>query len=136
MQALAGIEVKTSALDGHILRLGADEVHLDARFALVEERPMDKARRVDVTVQLVADALQQVEVERGGDMGAVVVGRFQHRPILTRSTPITRPPPAGSTSCRRCRNAAASAGVKLPMLEPGKNTSGCSLEKSSGRFSS
>ena len=54
MQALAGIEVKTSALDGHILRLGADQVYLDARLALVEERPMDKARRVDVTVQLVA----------------------------------------------------------------------------------
>src|SRR5690606_41097908 len=43
--------------------------------------------RVDVAVQLVADALQQVEVEGGGDVGAVVVGRFQHGLVLHQVDP-------------------------------------------------
>jgi len=82
VQAFAGVEVEAPAFDGHVLGIGTDQVHLDARFGLVEEGAMNEARRVDVAVQLVADALQQVEVERSGDMGAVVVGRLQHCTIL------------------------------------------------------
>src|SRR5690606_9351245 len=82
VQALAGLEAEGALLDAHLLCQRADQVHLDARFARVEEGAVAEAARLDVAVQLATDASQQIEIESGGDAGAVVVGGLQALAVL------------------------------------------------------
>ena len=50
------------------------QVHLDAlRFFVVADDVLELAQ-VEIALQLAVDAAQQVQVERGGDAGGVVVG--------------------------------------------------------------
>ena len=57
---------------------GAHQVHLHPPEVRVVEGPMAPGAQVEVRPQLAIDALQQVEVEGGGDPGGIVIGRIQH----------------------------------------------------------
>ncbi len=64
------------------LRAPADQVHLDRRFVLVPACLVAELCRREVGVQLAVDAMQEVEVELGGDAFAVVVGGQQDVELL------------------------------------------------------
>ena len=57
-------------------------MHLDARLRLVEEGPVGETPGVDFGVQLLAQAIQQVQVERCRHACRIVVGGFEGRPVL------------------------------------------------------
>jgi hypothetical protein len=49
-------------------------VHFDAAFRGVPDRLVDKAAQVEIGAGLAVQVFQNIEVERGGDAGGVVVG--------------------------------------------------------------
>ena len=78
MDGLPGGEVEPLAADLHALIQGAHQVHLHPPEVRVVEGPMAPGAEVEVRPQLAIDALQQVEVEGGGNPGGIVIGRIQH----------------------------------------------------------
>src|SRR3546814_2287460 len=57
-------------------------MHLDALLARLVEGVMVEPGRVDVAVELAADAVQDIEVEGGGDALGIVVGGMQDGRVL------------------------------------------------------
>ena len=64
------------------LGLPADQMHLDALLAPDVVGPVRECVEVEVGVELAVDPREQVEVERGGDAPAIVVGGPDDRFVL------------------------------------------------------
>ena len=60
-------------------RAQADEMHLDPLLLAIVEGAVPEFGEVEIAVELAVHPLQQVEVERGGDAGGVVVGGVEDR---------------------------------------------------------
>ena len=101
------------------------QVHLDpAQHRRSRSRLVAEGVDRDVAVELAVDPVEEVEVERGGDPGGVVIGGEQHVDVLDpvhadqqprarrRASPSSRA--AGRPRC---------AATKLPIVEPGKKPS-------------
>src|SRR6266404_4308651 len=76
---LAVGEDKLPAADVDRLLTLADEMHLDPTFLFVVNGAVFPTRQIEVRAQLAIGPDEQVEIELGGDAGAVVIRRLQHR---------------------------------------------------------
>lgn len=65
------------AADPHGLVRLADEMHLDAAFALIVNGLMPPERKIEIRAELAVGAGEQIEVELGRHPGAVIVGGLQ-----------------------------------------------------------
>src|SRR5690606_9088090 len=83
VQTFAGFEMEMPAFQPDLLRLAADQVHLDGGFACMETGAAADPGRVSVAVKVVADAFQKVEVAGSGNVGPAVVAPVQHALFLT-----------------------------------------------------
>jgi hypothetical protein len=75
VNGFAGHEVKieVSAFDTYILVSRALEVHLDPRFNGIPKHTVTKGTRVKVRPEFPVKAMQDVQVERGGNPIPVVI---------------------------------------------------------------
>jgi len=78
--------------------------------------------RVEVGTEFAVDPHQKVPVERGGYAPRVVIGRFQDREFLPQIDAEEQPATGADELCNAQSNSSASAGSKLPMVDPGKYT--------------
>ena len=65
--------------DAHDLVDARTQVHLDALRLFVVADDVRELAQVEIALQFAIDAAQQVQVERGGDAGGIVVGVQQLR---------------------------------------------------------
>ena len=75
----AGLEREAGARDGEGDVAQRLEMHLDPAQRIVPDRAVAEGLDRDVAVQLGVDPVEEVEVERGGDAGGIVIGAQQHR---------------------------------------------------------
>ena len=117
------VEVEAAAGDREVDVARGDQVHFDARQDVVPARFMAEGVDRDVAVELAVDALEQVEVELGGDALGIVIGGDQP---LDRLDPVHADQElgAGAEQARKWRSrSVALHGTKLPIVEPGKKPS-------------
>ena len=74
MDGFAGAEIDGFAGHPHLLTLPAGEMHFDAVTLAIVKGVMLERVEVEIAAELAVDAREQVEIERGGDAGGVVVG--------------------------------------------------------------
>src|SRR5664280_1372880 len=74
MNGLAGAEVEALAGGLDLLALEAGEMHFDAVALAVEESVMLEAVEIEGATEFAIDAREQIEIERSGDAGLVVIG--------------------------------------------------------------
>ncbi len=104
------------------LGLLADQMHLDAFLGSDVVSPVPKLVEIEVRIELAVDSLEEVEIERRGDAPAIVVGRPDDRFVLSRSRPISSPPPSPTSQAIVESRPIAALGLKLPIVDPGKYT--------------
>ena len=121
---LAAVERDLGAADVNRLAAGADEMHLDATVLFHPGRAMHECIEVEIRAELVVEAREQVEIECGGNAGRIVVGGFENASATCAGPRRPEPLPSAPASSRIIASSAiASERSKLPMVEPGKNTS-------------
>src|SRR5215467_12174892 len=82
VDGLSGGKFERSPGDPDVLARLADEVHLDAMTLGIVEGAMVEALEIEISVELVIDAREQVEVELRGEAGLVVVGGVKDTRVL------------------------------------------------------
>src|SRR5438270_13996369 len=59
---------------GRLLRPLADEIHFDATVAWIVDRLMPELGQIESGAQFAIDAREEIQIERRGDAGGIVVG--------------------------------------------------------------
>src|SRR5262245_59127096 len=82
MYRFAGAKMEDASRQRYALLAHAYEVHLDASKRSIIESMMAKGIEVEVGTEFAIDAHEQIEVELGGNVLGVVVGRVKQRGVL------------------------------------------------------
>ena len=87
------VKIEVRVLDTYMLLSRALKVHLDPRFNGIPKHTMTKATRVKIGPQFSVKAMQDVQVERGGDSITVVIcsqkSGFVFHHVCTEQQPIS-----------------------------------------------
>ena len=78
MNGLTRLERDVDVGDPYLLRHGRFEVHFDTTCGIVEKRDVAEGGQIERGAQRPIQARQQIQIERGGDTGGIVVSIVQY----------------------------------------------------------
>ena len=104
----------------HPLIAGADQVHFDTAQFGVEEGVVAEGIQVEIAVEFAVDAPQQVQVERRGGAGGIVVGGLKHLLILDQIDADQQPPFPAEHVADSAQEALGLGGLEVAYRRTGK----------------